>query len=81
MNSGVAINKDSPTARVIFLSYRSIDDEPPPEDPNGGFVSHLRSQLRWELNQLGVPDAVLWMDRYKLQLGDAWSRKNPRRIE
>jgi hypothetical protein len=75
MNSGVAINREAPTARVIFLSYRSIDDEPPPEDPNGGFVSHLRSQLRWELNQLGVPDAVLWMDRYKLQLGDTWSEK------
>jgi hypothetical protein len=55
------------------LSYRSIDDEPPPENPNGGYVRHLRDQLRWELNQLSVPDAILWMDRYKIQPGDIWS--------
>ena len=59
--------------RVVFISYRHIDDDPPPENPNGGYVTHLRSQLRWELNRLGVPDAVLWRDRYKLQVGDVWS--------
>jgi hypothetical protein len=70
---GINFPKNSPPARLIFLSYRSIDDEPPPEDPNGGYVRHLRQQLRWELSQLGVPDAILWMDRYKIQPGDIWS--------
>ena len=70
---GVGFPKNSPPARLIFLSYRSIDDEPPPENPNGGYVRHLREQLRWELSQLGVPDAILWMDRYKIQPGDIWS--------
>jgi hypothetical protein len=60
-------------ARVVFISYRHIDDDPPPENPNGGYVTHLRSQLRWELNRLGVPEAILWRDRYKLQAGDVWS--------
>lgn len=38
-----------------------------------GYVTHLRKQLRWELNQLGVPDATVWMDRCKIQPGDVWS--------
>ena len=65
--------KNAPPARIIFLSYRSIDDEPPPENPDGGYVTQLRKQLRWELNQLGVPDATVWMDRCKIQPGDIWS--------
>ncbi len=73
MNAGAQYLKNSPPTRIIFLSYRSIDDEPPPENPDGGYVRHLREQLRWELNQLGVPDAILWMDRYKIEPGDIWS--------
>jgi hypothetical protein len=73
INTGAQFPKNSPPTRVIFLSYRSIDDEPPPENPDGGYVRHLREQLRWELNQLGVPDAILWVDRYKIEPGDIWS--------
>ncbi len=58
--------------RTIFLSYRRVDDEPPPENPNGKYVEHLRKQLLWELRQLGVPKTVLWMDRYEIETGDIW---------
>src|SRR5262249_46514204 len=38
-----------------------------------GFVSYLMRQLRWELNQLGLPNIVLWQDRAKIEPGDIWS--------
>jgi TIR domain len=60
-------------ARSIFVSYRSVDDEPPPgSQKDRGFVSHLLKQLRWELSQLGVLDA-LWRDRAKIAPGDVWN--------
>jgi TIR domain len=30
-------------------------------------------QLRWELSQLGVPNALLWQDRSHIEPGDIWS--------
>jgi TIR domain-containing protein len=61
-------------APEVFVSYRRLDDAPPPDRPNQrGFVSYLLRQLRWELGQLGVPDALLWQDRAKIELGDIWS--------
>ena len=61
--------------RSVFISYRRLDDVPPPESPSpeSGFVRYLWQQLRWELNQLGVPDAILWRDRGQLAPGDEWS--------
>jgi hypothetical protein len=61
------------SSRVIFLSYRSVDDEPPPENPKGRYVEYLWRQLRWELNRLGVPKATLWRDRCEIEPGDNWS--------
>jgi TIR domain len=61
-------------ARAVFVSYRSIDDEPPPEGPKDcGFVRYLSKQVRWELRQLGVPNAILWRDRAEIEPGDDWS--------
>jgi hypothetical protein len=61
--------------RECFVSYRRLDDEPPPDSPDkrAGFVSYLLRQLRWELKQLGVPRAILWQDRAKIDPGDYWS--------
>jgi hypothetical protein len=60
--------------RAVFVSYRSIDDEPPPEGPKDcGFVRYLSKQIRWELRQLGVPNAILWRDRAEIEPGDDWS--------
>ena len=63
-----------PGSREVFVSYRSVDDEPPPGSPRQrGFVAYLLRQLRWELSQLGVPDALLWQDRSRIEPGDIWS--------
>jgi hypothetical protein len=64
-----------PTLPQIFLSYRRVDDEPPPRDPKGGYVRQLHRELIWELGQLGAPNAVFWLDRYMIYPGDEWSDK------
>lgn len=69
-----AMNEEG-AGRSVFVSYRRLDDDPPPEKPEGGFVRYLSQQVRWELNQLGVPKAVLWRDRAKIEPGDIWSLK------
>jgi TIR domain len=69
-----ASRPDQLTGRSVFLSYRRLDDEPPPEFPDGdGFVRYFWRQLRWELDQLGVPNAILWGDRGKISPADGWS--------
>ena len=63
-----------PASRSVFLSYRRLDDEPPPELPGGaGVVRYFWRQLRWELDRLGVPNAILWRDRGKISPADAFS--------
>jgi TIR domain len=58
----------------IYVSYRLLDDENPPDCPNDhGFVSYLLRQLRYDLRQLGVPDVVRWRGREKLKVGDVWT--------
>jgi tetratricopeptide (TPR) repeat protein len=44
----------------IYVSYAYADNQPPPEAPDGGFVSYLCMQLRWELSQLGIPYSTVW---------------------
>jgi TIR domain len=68
------MNPRDPESREVFVSYRRVDDEPPPGSPRErGFVAYLLRQLRWELSQLGVPDALLWQDRSRIEPGDIWS--------
>ena len=63
-----------PQAHSVFVSYRRLDDEPPPEAPKDcGFVRYLSKQLRWELRMLGVPETIFWRDRAEIDPGDAWS--------
>ena len=69
------VSEEGGVGRSVFISYRRLDDDPPPEKPDGGFVRYLSQQVRWELNQLGVPKAVLWRDRAKIEPGDVWSLK------
>jgi TIR domain/CobQ/CobB/MinD/ParA nucleotide binding domain len=66
----------------IFVSYRTLDDVPPPGVPHQrGFVSYLVRQLRWELAQMGLPFAVLWKDRARIEAGDTWSDAVVRAID
>jgi TIR domain len=64
---------DKASTISLFLSYRHLDDEPPPDNPSGRFVQQLHRELVWELRQLGAPDAALWFDRANILPGDAWS--------
>jgi hypothetical protein len=64
----------SPENREVFVSYRRLDDEPPPGRLNErGFVRYLLKQVRYDLGQMGVPDALLWQDRAQIEKGDVWS--------
>jgi hypothetical protein len=67
--------REAREAREVFVSYRRLDDELPPDcsSDSGGFVGYLLRQVRYDLRQMGVPDAVLWRDRAKIELGDRWS--------
>src|SRR5215468_4372305 len=62
--------------REVFISYRRLDNDPPPPPPNdrSGFVDYLLRDLRYDLTQLGVPKAILWQDRSKIEPGDVWSK-------
>ena len=60
----------------IFVSYRRLDDAPPPDRPKeSGFVSFLLTQLRWELANLGVSNAILLKDRSKIAPADNWTEE------
>jgi hypothetical protein len=57
----------------IYISYRRMDNLPPPDNPNSlGFVDYLLRQLRYELQQLGA-NAIVWKDRLLIEPGDVWS--------
>ena len=71
--SDIGLPGRTSTTPQIFLSYRSVDDEPPPGRPDGRYVKRLLEQLNWELRQQGAADAVFWMDRNKIYPGDKWS--------
>jgi hypothetical protein len=61
----------APDPREVFVSYRRLDDLPPPgKSKDRGFVCYLLRQLRYDLSQMGVPDAILWQDRGKIGPGD-----------
>lgn len=59
----------------VFISYRRLDNIPPPDGRNRhGFVNYLLRQVRSRLQEDGVPDAILWQDRSKIEPGDVWSK-------
>jgi TIR domain len=52
---------------AVFISYSRADDQPPPDaDKIQGWVTFFWQQLRWELNNAGVHQAELWLDRYEI---------------
>jgi uncharacterized protein YjbI with pentapeptide repeats len=67
-------------AGVIFISYRRLDNEPPPDGPNAGdprygFVNYLLRQVKYDLLQMGVPDAILWQDRSQIAPADDFNEE------
>jgi TIR domain len=67
---------DACEEREVFVSYRRLDNDPPPDSPNDrGFVDYLLRNVRYDLSQLGVPNAILWQDRSKIAPGDDWNER------
>jgi len=62
-----------PDGPEVFISYRVLDNHPPPDGPARGFVDYLLTQIRYDLTQLGIPDAILWQDRSKIAPADDWN--------
>jgi hypothetical protein len=61
---------------TIFLSYARADDEKPPfEDTVHGWVTFFWNQLRFELNNAGVHQATLWLDRYQIEPAEEFTEK------
>jgi hypothetical protein len=61
----------------VFISYSRKDDERPPFDNKiEGWVTYFWQQLRFELTNAGMTDAVLWMDRYQIEPADAFTEKS-----
>jgi hypothetical protein len=63
---------DASDGREVFISYRRLDNDPPPDDPNdrNGFVDYLLRQVKYDLVQLGVSNAIFWQDRSKIAPAD-----------
>jgi hypothetical protein len=60
--------------REVFISYRRLDDIVPDDHRSRyGFVNYLLRQVRARLQEEGVPGALLWQDRSKIEPGDVWS--------
>jgi hypothetical protein len=71
MECGAAYNEPE-----VFISYRRLDNAFPIGTRNRqGFVDYLLRQVRSRLEEDGVPDAILWLDRSKIEPGDIWSDK------
>jgi hypothetical protein len=71
----MSLQTGGPDGRQIFISYRRLDNDPPPDGPNAddpkyGFVNYLLRQIRYDLVQMGVTNAILWQDRSNIAPAD-----------
>src|ERR1700682_5075265 len=61
---------------TVFISYARADDDPPPlDEKTRGWVTFFWQQLRWELNNVGVHQADLWLDRYEIEPTEVFTHK------
>jgi hypothetical protein len=68
---------ESPSYRgTVFISYARADDTKPPfEDKVEGWVKFFWENLRFELNDRGVHQATLWLDRYQIEPAEDFTVK------
>jgi hypothetical protein len=60
----------------VFISYARIDDVQPPFDRTTlGWVTFFCENLRFELTNVGVHQADLWVDRYKIEPAEKFPKK------
>jgi hypothetical protein len=61
---------------TLFVSYARIDDEPPPFDKKSiGWITYFWSQLKFELDNAGLSQAAVWLDRYQIEPNDVFTKK------
>src|SRR4051812_49625428 len=59
-----------------FLSYSHLDDRTPPDAPGAkGWIDFFIEQLRYELDVLGLPEALLWRDANKIAEAERFAPK------
>jgi hypothetical protein len=77
VSNGAAFNESIPAYDgTVFISYARADDERPPfDDTTRGWVTFFWEQLRWELNNKGVHQAKLWLDRYEIEPVEEFTQK------
>lgn len=60
----------------VFISYARTDNESPPDDEKAkGWVTFFWAQLRYELTSRGAKQAKLWLDRYQIELQEAFTEE------
>jgi hypothetical protein len=60
----------------VFISYARADDLQPPFDRTTlGWVTFFCENLRFELTNVGVHRADLWVDRYKIEPAEKFTTK------
>lgn len=60
----------------VFISYARADDEQPPfEQATLGWVTFFYENLRFELKDVGIHQADLWLDRYKIEPAEEFTKK------
>jgi hypothetical protein len=60
----------------VFISYARADDLQPPFDRTTlGWVTFFCENLRFELTNVGVHQADLWVDRYKIEPAEKFTTK------
>jgi hypothetical protein len=60
----------------VFISYARTDDVQPPFDRTTlGWVTFFCENLRFELTNVGVHQADLWVDRYKIEPAEKFTKK------
>ena len=60
----------------VFLSYARLDDIKPPFDNTAqGWVKFFWENLRWELDQRGMRETALWLDRYQIEPAEDFTEK------
>ena len=59
-----------------FLSYSHLDNRTPPDAPGAkGWIDFFIEQLRYELDVLGLPEALLWRDANKIAEAERFAPK------
>ena len=61
---------------TVFISYSRADNLPPPgERKVQGWITFFWEQLRFELTNVGLGEAKLWLDRYEIEPNEVFTTR------